>query len=146
MRLVTFLFIFLYSIVVTADTSTKLIIPLKISVSTLTAEVAHTQMLRARGLMNRTSLEENSGMLFIFPEAGYYSMWMLNTNIPLSVAFLDEKGVILNLADMIPHTRTTHNSAGLAKYALEMNQGWFSARGIKAGEKVIGLEKVPTAN
>lgn len=146
MRLATFFLIVFYSIAVSADTSNKFIIPLEISASILTAEVAHTQMLRTQGLMYRTSLDENSGMLFIFPKSSYYSMWMLNTHIPLSTAFMDEEGVILNIADMIPHTKTPHTSAGLAKYALEMNQGWFSIRGIKAGERVAGLEKAPAAN
>jgi len=83
--------------------------------------------------------------LFIFDDPGYHSMWMMNTDIPLSVAFLDERGVVLNIADMMPRTATAHRSAGSAKYALEMNIGWFAARNIKAGSKVKGLDKVPAA-
>ena len=84
-------------------------------------------------------------MLFVFPETGRHSMWMVNTPIPLSVAFVDEKGVILNIADMAPHTETVHASIGEAKYAVETNFGWFRARGIKAGNRIVGLEKAPSA-
>lgn len=96
--------------------------------------------------MYRESLEENAGMLFVFPEAGHYSMWMKDTYIPLSVAFIDEHGVILNIANMLPQTRTAHDSSGMVKYALEMNMGWFSVRKIVAGAQVIGLEQAPAAN
>ena len=76
--------------------------------------------------MFRQSMGENNGMLFVFPYTGHHSMWMMNTVIPLSVAFLDEKGVILNIEDMVPRTETAHGSAGAAKYAIEMNLGWFT--------------------
>jgi uncharacterized membrane protein (UPF0127 family) len=68
-------------------------------------------------------------------------MWMMNTYVPLSVAFLDRDGTIINIADMQPQTQTTHSATRPAKYALEVNQGWFSKRGIKPGTKVEGLEK-----
>ena len=133
------------SVAATADVMDNVIIPLTISGHTVTAEVAHTPMARAKGLMYRDSLDKNSGMLFVFPRADRYSMWMLNTRIPLSVAFVDERGIILNIADMMPHTKITHGSVGLAKYALEVNQGWFSERGIQAGEKITGLAQAPAA-
>lgn len=118
---------------------------LEISGHAVFAEVAHTHDTRSQGLMFRRSMGENNGMLFVFSFTGRHSMWMMNTDIPLSVAFLDEKGVILNIADMLPHTRTAHSSAGAAKYALEMNRGWFKTRNITAGKRVMGLEKVPAA-
>jgi len=118
---------------------------IKIANHALSTEVANTQQSRMQGLMHRQSMDQDRGMLFVFPENGYHSMWMVNTNIPLSVAFIDEKGMILNIADMIPHTRTAHGSAGLAKYAIETNLGWFWERGIKAGKYVTGLERVPAA-
>ncbi len=121
------------------------VIQLKIANHVLSAEVAHTQTSRTQGLMHRQAMGENKGMLFVFPETGYHSMWMVNTNIPLSVAFVDEKGVILNIADMVPHTRTAHGAAGMAKYAIEANLGWFWERGIKAGNYVDGLRKAPAA-
>ena len=118
---------------------------LKISGHILTVEIAHTEVARSQGLMFRQSMDENSGMLFIFPQPGRYSMWMMNTDIPLSVAFMDENGVILNIADMTPRTATAHRSAGAAKYAVETNLGWFAARNVKPGDRVTGLEKAPLA-
>ncbi|MDH5552858.1 MAG: DUF192 domain-containing protein [Nitrosomonas sp.] len=144
MRLVVVFLLLFFSAIVIAGDSTK-VISLQVSGHTLSAEVAYTDKARSQGLMHRTTLAENSGMLFVFPRAGHYSMWMLNTHIPLSVAYLDDKGVILNILDMKPHTMTAHRSAGLAKFALEMNQGWFSAQRIKVGEKVTGLEQAPAA-
>lgn len=109
----------------------------------VTAEVASTDDQRSLGLMHRRMLPENRGMLFVFPLTALHSMWMMNTHIPLSVAFIDPDGVIINIADMQPHTRDAHNAARPAKYALEVNQGWFSKRGIQAGAKVEGLAGAP---
>ena len=121
------------------------VIQIRIANYVLSTEVAHTQASRMQGLMYRQAMGENRGMLFVFPETGYHSMWMVNTNIPLSVAFVDEKGMILNIADMVPHTRTAHGAAGMAKYAIEANLGWFWEKGIKAGNYVDGLRKAPAA-
>ena len=142
MRILALLFVFLLSAHVSAEMPVR---QLRISQHTFSVEVAHTPAARSQGLMFRQSMGENNGMLFVFSEPGYYSMWMMNTDIPLSVAFLDEKGVILNIADMMPRTTTAHRSAGAAKYAVEMNLGWFGARKISPGERVMGLEKVPAA-
>jgi uncharacterized protein len=120
------------------------VIPLRIADHTFTVEVAHTEATRMRGLMKRTSLPGNRGMLFVFREISRHSMWMVNTPLPLSVAFLDERGVILNIADMTPYTRQAHESTGPSKYAIEMNQGWFKARQIKSGNQVYGLGKAPS--
>jgi uncharacterized protein len=111
----------------------------------LTAEVAHTDPERAQGLMHRRMLPENRGMLFVFTTTAHHAMWMMNTYIPLSVAFIDERGVIINIEDMKPHTQDTHPAAKPAKYALEMNQGWFGKRGIKPGAKIEGMEQAPPA-
>ncbi|SDH22189.1 DUF192 domain-containing protein [Nitrosomonas sp. Nm132] len=138
--------IFLLPATVSSDTSTApTVIPLKILEHTLYTEIAHTPTARAQGLMYRSQLDGNSGMLFVFPKTNIYGMWMLNTSIPLSVAFLDEKGVILNIADMTPHSVTPHYSAKPAKYALEMNLGWFAKKDIKTGVQVRGLEQAPEA-
>jgi hypothetical protein len=107
---------------------------------TLTAEVANTDATRSTGLMHRRMLPENRGMLFVFPDIAIHGMWMMNTHLPLSVAFLDRDGVIINIADMTPHSQETHSAARPAKYALEMNRGWFRKRGIKPGDRVEGLE------
>lgn len=95
--------------------------------------------------MFRRSMGVNEGMLFIFPEAANYSMWMMNTYIPLSVAFLDEKGVILNIENMSPRTADAHRSAGAAKYAIETNIGWFAKKKVKRGDRVTGLQNAPAA-
>ena len=118
-------------------------ITLKINGQSLAAEVVNVDETRQRGLMFRKTMAENHGMLFVFPESAFHSMWMQNTYLPLSVAFIDDAGVILNIADMQPLTTDSHTAAGFARYALEMNQGWFAKRGIKAGAKIEGLGKAP---
>jgi uncharacterized membrane protein (UPF0127 family) len=109
------------------------------------AEVAYTFETRAQGLMFRESLGPNEGMFFVFPQAEIQCMWMKNTLIPLSVAFLDEKGKVVSISDMRPQTETSHCAAAPAKFALEMSGGWFAAKGIRAGATIIGLDKVPAA-
>jgi len=111
----------------------------------LTAEVASTDAARSTGLMHRRMMPENRGMLFIFPNVALHGMWMMNTYLPLSVAFIDSAGVITNIADMEPHTQNSHHATRPVRYALEMNQGWFRKRGIKAGDKVDGLENAGSA-
>lgn len=112
---------------------------IKVGPHPLTVEVAASDPQREKGLMFRRSMPPNDGMLFIFDEPAYQSMWMKNTLIPLSVAFLDTQGTILNILDMEPQTLDTHMSAGPAIYAIETNKGWFAAKKIKAGDKVTGL-------
>jgi len=107
----------------------------------LAAEIARTDAARMQGLMHRRMLPEDRGMLFVFDDVGIHAMWMKNTFVPLSVAFLDERGAIINIADMEPHTLDTHAAARPAKYALEVNRGWFARRGIKAGARVEGIER-----
>jgi uncharacterized protein len=106
------------------------------------AEVAADMATRSRGLMFRKSLAPNAGMVFVFDEASLHCMWMKNTLIPLSVAFLDESGTIINIENMAPQTEDTHCAARPARYALEMDRGWFAARGIKPGTKLGGMEKL----
>jgi len=107
----------------------------------LRVEVAATIEHRMQGLMFRRKLARNDGMLFVFDEPGYHAMWMKNTPLPLSVAFVDADGRILNIADMEPHTLEQHAAAGPARYAIETNKGWFAERRIKPGDKVSGLPK-----
>lgn len=116
---------------------------LKIGAHVVNAEVAATMETRMKGLMHREKMGKNDGMLFVFDQVGYHGMWMKNTLIPLSVAFMDEQGKILNIADMEPHSEQTHSAAGPARYALEMNVGWFKANNIAAGAVVKGLDKAP---
>jgi hypothetical protein len=107
------------------------------------AEVANNPETRGRGLMFRESLEPNHGMLFVFEQASAHCMWMRNTLIPLSVAFVGADGTIVNIADMKPKDETTHCAQQPVPYALEMDRGWFASRGIKPGQKIGGLDKAP---
>jgi uncharacterized membrane protein (UPF0127 family) len=116
---------------------------LSAGIHVIQAEVANTSPSRTQGLMFRKSLAANQGMLFVFPDSGPQCMWMRNTYVPLSVAFIDEAGVILNIADMKPQTEDSHCAARPARYALEMNQGWFAAKGVKPGARIAGIEKAP---
>jgi uncharacterized protein len=117
------------------------VVELKAGMHLIRAEVAADFSSRGRGLMFRKSLAPNGGMLFIFDAPDTHCMWMKNTYIPLSVAFLDDKGEIINIADMQPHSEQSHCAARRALYALEMTQGWFAQRGIKPGAKLGGLEQ-----
>lgn len=116
---------------------------LVIGTNKVVAEVATTPDERSTGLMNRFSLQPDHGMLFVFERTEPLAFWMKNTYIPLSVAFMDERGRILNIEDMAPQTETTHWSTGPARYALEMRKGWFAERGVKAGDRVDGLPPPP---
>jgi uncharacterized membrane protein (UPF0127 family) len=109
----------------------------------ITAEVAATLEARELGLMNRLALPFNHGMLFVFPKTDRHCMWMRNTYIPLSVAFLDDMGTIVNIADMHPNTEDVHCAAEPVRYALEMNNNWFRKNGIPPGSRIGGLEKAP---
>lgn len=110
---------------------------------TLKVEVAETNTQRERGLMNRTSLEKNSGMMFIFDRPRTLSFWMKNTLIPLDIGFFDKDKKLLNVESMHPpksvmvqdHQLERYSSKGPAKYALEMNIGWFKANKIEKGAR-----------
>lgn len=112
---------------------------LTIGENKLIVEVASTPQTRETGLMNRFSLQQDHGMLFIFETPQPLAFWMKNTYIPLSVAFVDRTGRILNIEDMRPQDESTHWSKGPALYAIEMRQGWFAAKGVAPGDVVRGL-------
>jgi len=116
---------------------------LRIKGHTLRAEVANDEESRRTGLMFRERLPESSGMLFVYEAEGLHAMWMKNTLVPLSVAFIDRRGHIINIEDMEPQTEEAHGARAPAAYSLEVNKGWFKKNGIKPGDKVEGLEKVP---
>lgn len=106
------------------------------------AEVASSPESRQVGLMLRSFMAPQRGMLFVFPDVARHCMWMRNTLLPLSVAFLDEKGVILNIEDMQPNTEDNHCAIKPVRYALEMNLGWFRSRGFAPGHAITGVGKV----
>ncbi|MDR1463393.1 MAG: DUF192 domain-containing protein [Azoarcus sp.] len=107
------------------------------------AEVAANEANRRLGLMYRGNLPEGRGMVFVFTSDALICMWMKNTLIPLSVAFIDHEGRIINIEDMAAQSEDNHCAAKPARYALEMNQGWFAKHGIKAGDTVEGMKSLP---
>jgi len=120
-------------------------IALNAGIYVIQAELADTPATRSLGLMRRKSMPQGAGMLFLFDETETHCMWMKNTLIPLSVAFIDERGKIVNIADMQPLDEASHCAARPARYALEMNQGWFKKRGIGGGAAIQGLERFSAA-
>lgn len=113
---------------------------LKLAGESLTVEVAATPAARSQGLMFRESLPEDHGMLFIWPREQWIAMWMKNTAIPLSVAFIDREFRILNIADMEPFSTQRHASSAPALFALEVQRGWFARHGVGAGDTLPDLE------
>ena len=112
----------------------------------LTVEIASRPEQLERGLMFRRALPEDRGMLFVFAAPQILRFWMKNTYLPLSIAFIDADGVIVNITDMKPQTENIHRSAAPAKFALEVNQGWFRRHGVAAGARIDGLsQKIPAA-
>ena len=118
------------------------VVQLNAGMHLIRAEVAADYATRMTGLMHRASMPSNAGMLFIFDEATTHCMWMKNTLLPLSVAFIDERGAIINVEDMAPQTEDSHCASRPARYALEMNRGWFAARGLKPGSRISGIPGV----
>ena len=104
----------------------------------IAAQVAQPPSERQIGLMQRQSMPPQEGMLFIFERAGVQCFWMKNTLLPLTAAFVADDGTVVNLADMQPETTDSHCSSKPVRYVLEMNQGWFKARNVKAGFKLSG--------
>ncbi len=102
------------------------------------AQVASTPTQRQIGLMQRRDMPTHEGMLFVFEQPGVQCFWMKNTPLPLTAAFVADDGTIVNLADMQPLSEDSHCSAKPVRYVLEMNQGWFAQRGLKAGSKLGG--------
>jgi uncharacterized membrane protein (UPF0127 family) len=110
-------------------------IPVTIKGHTVQVEMAFTEAEQALGLMHRTAMPMDRGMLFVFPKAEIRNFWMRNTRIPLSIAYIDADKVIVNIRDMQPlDEETQHLSSKPVPYALEVNQGWFASRGIVAGD------------
>ena len=101
-------------------------------------QVASTATQRATGLMFRTSMPPGEGMLFVFDTPAEQCFWMKNTLLPLTAAFVADDGTIVNLVDMKPQSTDSHCSQKPVRYVLEMNQGWFEKKGIKAGAKLGG--------
>lgn len=122
-----------------AQTATLPVQQLSIDSHPIQAEIAADAQTRSNGLMYRTSLAADTGMLFVFDSIGQPCFWMKNTPLPLSIAFIDRQGYIVNMADMEPHSTKSHCPAAPILYALEMEQGWFESKAIKPGARVMHL-------
>jgi uncharacterized membrane protein (UPF0127 family) len=118
------------------------VVQLNAGMHLIRAEVVSDYATRAQGLMHRKSMAQNAGMLFVFDEQAVHCMWMKNTLIPLSVAFIDDRGAIVNIEDMEPHSEVSHCAAQPVRYALETTRGWFATRGIKPGSRLGGIPGV----
>jgi uncharacterized protein len=112
--------------------------PLTIGIHVVQAELAVTPEQQATGMMFRTRMGTNEGMLFVNDDAGVRCFWMRNTLVPLTIAFIADDGTIVNTADMEPRSEKSHCSAQPVRFALEMNLGWFAKRGIKPGARISG--------
>lgn len=112
--------------------------PLTIGIHVVQAELAVSPEQQATGMMFRTSMGTNEGMLFVNQEPAVRCFWMRNTLLPLSIAFIADDGTIVNLADMAPRSEQSHCSERPVRFALEMNQGWFAKRGIQPGARISG--------
>jgi uncharacterized membrane protein (UPF0127 family) len=116
-------------------------VELRTGIYRIQAEVADTPESRQTGLMNRTSMPTNSGMLFIFEEKAGHCFWMFSTKIPLAIAFISDDGKIVNIEEMQAGTTNNHCPKAPIRYALEMNKRWFSDRVIAPGSVMSGLPK-----
>ncbi|MBV8665298.1 MAG: DUF192 domain-containing protein [Burkholderiaceae bacterium] len=115
---------------------------LNAGINLIKAEVAVSEAQREQGLMFREKLGPNEGMVFLFGAPQQVCMWMKNTLIPLSVAFIDQSGSIVNIEEMKEQTLDSHCGAQKVSYALEMTSGWFKQKGIKPGMNIGGLPGV----
>jgi uncharacterized protein len=116
-------------------------VQLKAGMHIISAEVADNMRTRSDGLMMRNKMATNQGMLFVFERPESHCFWMRNTLLPLSIAFIDDSGVIVNIADMKPQSDDSHCSKKPVRYALEMNQGWFASKGIKVDSVIGGIKQ-----
>lgn len=126
---------------VLADSAAR--VELRTGMFRISAEVASDYSSRATGLMNRSVMPSHEGMIFVYPEPAIHCMWMKNTLIPLSVAFLNDEGRVINVEEMSPQTEDNHCAEAPARYALEMNSGWFRSKNVGPGALIKGLDQLP---
>lgn len=113
-------------------------VQLQAGMHNIVAEVARTPQQQQIGMMMRTDMATHEGMLFVFEEASARCFWMKNTLLPLSIAFIEDNGTVVNIAEMKPRSEASHCSDKPVRYALEMNQGWFAKRAIRPGFRLKG--------
>jgi uncharacterized protein len=106
-------------------------------------ELARTDAERERGLMHRSVLAPDAGMLFLFEQSEVHSFWMQSTLISLDMIFIDDEGRIVGIVERaVPHTTTGRTVGAPSRYVLEVNGGWSAAHGVKTGDRVR-FENVP---
>lgn len=118
-------------------------IKLQAGMHQMDVQLAQTPDQRSIGLMFRVEMPTHEGMLFVFEQPSVQCFWMKNTLLPLTAAFVADDGTIVNLADMKPQTTDSHCSTKPVRFVLEMNQGWFAKRGLKAGSRLAGAAFKP---
>jgi uncharacterized membrane protein (UPF0127 family) len=132
------LFFFLIAVFLPSAASGLETATITIGAVKLVVEVADNPVERSVGLMHRNHLPEDRGMLFVYPDEAARAFWMKNTTIPLSIAFADATGTIIAVMDMIPDDGALrYRSPGPAKYALEVNRGWFKKNGVDVGDRLV---------
>ncbi len=130
-------FSYFFLIILTTSCVSQQLRDVQINDLRLQVEIADEPSERERGLMYRTELPANQGMLFVFSDTARQRVfWMKNTSIPLSIAFMNEEGIIIEIYDMIPHSTDPLVSRYPARYALEVVQGLFSQHGVRIGDRM----------
>ena len=119
-------------------------VQLQAGMHNIVAEVARTPEQQQTGMMMRTEMATHEGMLFVFDDVSPRCFWMKNTLLPLSIAFIEDDGTVVNIAEMKPRSEASHCSEKPVRYALEMNSGWFAQRGLKRGDQIGGIERTPS--
>lgn len=109
---------------------------IRVGGETVRVEIADEPEERQRGLMYRDSLPEDTGMLFVYPRERILSFWMRNTRIPLDIAYVDQRGNIVDVQTMAPQSDRLYESAAPAMYALELEAGWFEEHGVGVGDRI----------
>ena len=129
-------FLNLLLILILSQSAVALEVHFKSVSKSLDVEVANSDTKRRQGLMYRKDLAKDRGMLFLWPQSNTKCMWMKNTSLPLSVAYLSNDGVIKEIYNMVPFSEESVCSANSTRIALEVNAGWFKENGIAAGDKL----------
>ena len=129
-------FLNLFLILIFSQSAVALEVYFKSASKSLDVEVANSDAKRRQGLMHRKDLAKDHGMLFLWPQSNTRCMWMKNTSLPLSVAYLSNDGVIQEIYNMVPFSEDSVCSVNSTRIALEVNAGWFKENGIAAGDKL----------
>lgn len=112
------------------------VVSMQVGTKSYKLEVAADEPSRTKGLMQRDTLAEGTGMIFVFPDEAMRGFWMKNTRIPLDIIFVNAGGTVVSTATMVPYSLKSTPSAAPAKYAIELNAGEVAKNGVKAGDRL----------